>query len=121
MVKEIKSLKSSKFAGKEELIESHNGKKINVNRIPAKDSYQFGLRLLDVLFSKEQLVGKLMSKSKRSDKPPLDKNKIELLCTLIDKRFGTGWDYGVLQNKINQKCRDAENYIESSDSSDTEP
>jgi len=118
MVKEMKTLKSANtsVAVKEELIESHSGKKINVNRIPAKDEYQYGLRLLDVLFSKEELVGCLMVKSKRSEKPGLDKRRIDLLCSLIDKRYGTKWDMSVLVGKINQKCRDAENYFSSSSS-----
>ena len=111
MVKEMKSMKAanSHVAVKEELIESHNGKKINANRIPAKSEHQYGLRLLYVLFSKEQLVVKLMYQSKRSDKPGLDKKKVEFLCSLE-----------FLVSKVNQKCRDAENYVGSSDSSDTD-
>ena len=69
MVKEIKGLKSTKS---KELVESYSGKKTNVNRIPAKDVYQYGLRLLDVLFSKE-MMGFLLVTSKRSQKPALDK------------------------------------------------
>jgi len=61
MVKEIKTMKAMKSDStstvKEELIEAHSGKQINVTRIPAKDAYQYGLRLLDVLFSKEEMVG----------------------------------------------------------------
>ena len=68
MAKEIKAIKAMKSDNtstvKEELIEAHNGKQINVNRIPAKDAYQYGLRLLDVLFSKEEMVGCLTVKSK---------------------------------------------------------
>jgi len=68
MVKEMKALKSAcgsaNVTPKEEVVESYNGKKINVNRIPAKNEYQYGLRLLDVLFSKQQLVGKLMCECK---------------------------------------------------------
>ena len=122
MVKEMKSMKAanSHVAVKEELIESHNGKKINANRIPAKSEHQYGLRLLYVLFSKEQLVVKLMYQSKRSDKPGLDKKKVEFLCSLIDKCFGSDWDMSLLVSKVNQKCRDAENYVVSSDSSDTD-
>jgi len=89
LAKEVKAMKSSKSAVKEELVESHSGKKINVNRIPAKDEYQYGLRLLDVLFSKEEMVDHLMLKSKRSDKPALDKTKVDIMLGLIDKRFGT--------------------------------
>jgi len=111
MVKEMKALRSA--GTKKELVESHKGKMINVNRIPAKTEYQYGLRLLDVIFSKQQLVGKLMFSSSRSSKPALDKKKIDLLCSLIDKRFGTDWDISVLTSKINQKCRDAENYVDS--------
>lgn len=45
---------------KDEEIESHNGKKINVNRILAKDAYVYGLRLMDVLFTKEEMANSLL-------------------------------------------------------------
>ena len=46
MAKEIKTIKAMKIdstsTGKEELIEAHNWKQISVNRIPAKNAYQYG-------------------------------------------------------------------------------
>ena len=45
---------SSKTIIKEEIL-SFNGKPVNVNRIPASDEYKCGLRLMDVLFSKEEM------------------------------------------------------------------
>ena len=75
-----------------------------------------GLRLLDVLFSKDEMVGRLLVKSKRSEKPVLDKTRVDLMFSLIDKRFGTNWNTGILAGKCNQKCRDAQNYFDTSES-----
>ena len=38
-----------------------------ISRIPARDAYAFGLRLLDVLFTKEELGSSLLFKTKKSD------------------------------------------------------
>jgi len=96
---------------KEEEIECHNGKKINVNRILAKDAYKFSLWLLDVLFTKEELHDHLLLPSKKSEKPPLDKCRVNLMFDLIDKRFGKKWDLSEVTKCCNQKCRDAVNYL----------
>ena len=40
-----------------------------ISRIPARDAYAFGLRLLDVLFTKEELGSSLLFKTKKSEKP----------------------------------------------------
>ena len=111
--KDMKSFDCAKVGGsvKEEEIECHNGKKINVNRIPAKDAYKFSLRLLDVLFTKEELHDHLLLPSKKSEKPPLDKCRVNLMFDLIDKRFGKKWDLSEVTKCCNQKCRDAINYL----------
>ena len=78
---------SSKTIIKEEEILSFNGKPVNVNRIPASDEYKYGLRLMDVLFSKEEMARSLLFESKRKcDKPGLDKERVSIMLNLIDKR-----------------------------------
>lgn len=68
---------------KEEVV-SYNGKTVNVDRIPAKDAYVYGLRLMDVLFSKEEMASSLLLQSKsKSNKPPLDKDRVN---TMFDIR-----------------------------------
>jgi len=120
LVKSIEGLKVEGKTGgiKEKEIECHNGKKINVNRIPAKDAYVFSLRLLDVLFTKEELHKSLLLPSKKSEKPPLDKGRVNLMFDLIDSRFGKKWDLSEVTKRCNQKCHDAKNYLTSSDDSD---
>lgn len=77
---------SSKTIIKEEIL-SFNGKPVNVNRIPASDEYKYGLRLMDVLFSKEEMARSLLFESKRKcDKPGLDKERVSVMLNLIDKR-----------------------------------
>ena len=49
---------------------THNG--VNVMRIPARDAYSYGLQLMDILFTKEELSSSLLFKSKKSEKPGLD-------------------------------------------------
>ena len=105
---------------KQEEVQAHNGKKVNVNRIPAKDEYIYGLRLMDVLFTKEEMANSLLLPSKRSDKFPLDKTHVNLMFDLTDKRFGRKWDMSKLTSKCNQKCRDAKNFLDSSSDSDTD-
>ena len=48
---------------------------ISVSRLPARDAYSHGLRLLDILFTKEELAGSLLFSSKKSNKPGLDNQK----------------------------------------------
>lgn len=73
MMEMIKNLQdnrehSSKAIIKEEIL-SFNGKPVNTNRIPAS-------RLMDVLFSKEEMACFLLFESKRKcDKPGLDKEQ----------------------------------------------
>ena len=77
-----------------------------MSRIPARCAYAFGLRLLDVLFTKEELGSSLLFKTKKSEKPGLDSVKVEQLLRLVERRYGSDYDLKILTSKINQKCRD---------------
>ncbi len=48
-------------------------------RLSARDAYGFGLQLLDILFTKEELAGSLLFSSKKSTKPGLPKDRVEKL------------------------------------------
>ena len=92
---------------------------INVIRMPTRDTYSFGLELLDKFFTPEELARSLVYKSKRSDKEGLDKDKVScmflLLCnkstqverimSLIKKRF-SDVSMKLMVQKMNQKCID---------------
>ena len=71
------------------------------------------LQLLDMLFSKEELSSALLFKSKKSENPALDKERVEKLLSYVEKRFGTNWDMKTLIAKVNQKCRDSKGSTES--------
>ena len=83
-----------------------NGK--DVMRIHATGPYNFGFKLLDMLFSKE-LQKSLLYKSKRSDKEALDIEKVERLVYLVNQRYSNhdDWDEQTLIKKLHQKCRDS--------------
>lgn len=80
---------------------------INVMRIPSQDAYAFGLQLIDILFTKSELASSLLFKSKKSEKPGLDKVRVERMLGYIEKRYGGNWDIKLLTMKANQKCRDS--------------
>ena len=82
-------------------------KGINVMKLPTRDAYSFALQLLDLLFTKEEQAGSLMFKSKKSEKPALDEQKVAQLIELVQLRFGNDWNMKTLQAKVNQKCRDS--------------
>ena len=65
---------------------------ISVSRLPTRDAYSHGLRLLDILFTKEELAGSLLFSSKKSNKPGLDSQKVEQLLNLIERRYGNDFD-----------------------------
>lgn len=46
---------------------------VNVMRLPSRDAYSLALQLLDILFTKEELGSSLLFKSKKSNKPGLDR------------------------------------------------
>ena len=59
---------------------------INILRLSARDAYAFGLQLLDILFTKEELSGSLLSKSKKSTKPGLDRERVDRLLLEISSQ-----------------------------------
>lgn len=80
---------------------------IDVLRIPAKDEYTYGLRLMEVLFSKKEMSESLLFESKKSERKGLDQERVSQLFGLIDKRYGKNkLDIKQFQTKANQKCRD---------------
>ena len=81
---------------------------INILRIPSRDAYSYGLRLMDIIFSKEEMGKSLLFKSKKSQKPALDGEKVQQLLGLIDQKYGDkNWDIKTLTAQVNQKCRDS--------------
>lgn len=93
---------------------------VNIMRLPSRDAYSFALQLLDMLFSKEELSSALLFKSKKSEKPGLDKTRVEKLLSYVQRRYGTNWDMKTLVAKANQKCRDSKAFIHDKDDSDME-
>ena len=61
---------------------------VNVMRLPSRDAYSFALQLLDILFTKEEQGTSLLFKSKKSEKPGLDHERVEKLLALVEKRYG---------------------------------
>lgn len=80
---------------------------VSIFQVPARDVYSFGLTLLDMLFSREELGKSLLLPTSKSSKPGLDKDRVDKLFACIKRRFGTKYDLRTLTAKINQKCRDA--------------
>ena len=80
---------------------------IDVLRIPAKDEYAYGLRLMEVLFTKEEMSESLLFESKKSDRKGLDQERVSQLFSLVDKRYGKNTlNIKKFKDKANQKCRD---------------
>lgn len=52
---------------------------INLLRIPSRDAGAYGRALLDILFSKAEQRSHVLFKSSKSNKPPLDHVKVELM------------------------------------------
>ena len=52
---------------------------INLLRIPARDAYAYALSLMDALFTKQELSSSLIFYSKKSDKPALDRERVDKL------------------------------------------
>ena len=83
---------------------------------------------MDALFTKEELVGSLLFKSKKSNRTALDEKRVDKLigklilhkCYIfyasdyvfhsstacMEKKHGTDWDKQKFLAKANQKCRD---------------
>ncbi len=54
---------------------------VNLLRLTAATRYAFGLAVLDVLFTKEELASSLLFSSKKSPKPALDHKRVEVLLS----------------------------------------
>ena len=52
---------------------------INFLRIPARDAYAYALSFMDALFTKQELSSSLIFCSKKSDKPALDRERVDKL------------------------------------------
>ena len=63
---------------------------LKLQRLAAKDPYQFVLQGMDILFMKQEMAASLLFKSKspRSNKPPLDPKRVEVLLQAVDTKFG---------------------------------
>lgn len=101
-------------------------KGVNVRRMHAANPYAYGLQLMDVLFTKEELAGSLMFESGKSNRSPLDKERVNRLFKMIeekykdDRTYKKEWDMKVFVSKANQKCRDAQRLVKTEDDEITE-
>lgn len=104
----VELIKSRPPAGNVSVKEEGNGslvvEGVHVMRLPSRDAYSFGLQLLDIFFTK---ATSLLFKSKKSDKPELNQEKVQQLLSCIEKRYGRNWDIKTFTTKANQKCRDS--------------
>ena len=91
---------------------------INVMRLPSRDVYSFRLQLMDIMFTKEELASSLLFKSKKSDKPGLDKVRVERMLQYMEQRYGNSWDLKMFTLKANQKCRDSRGRLSEESSHD---
>ena len=82
-----------------EVTEVING--VDVSRIRTKDEYSYGLKLMDILFTKTELSESLLFESKKSEKKALDKDRVSLLFNIMDKRYGKhNWDINTFKFKF---------------------
>ena len=80
----------------------------NVLIMPSKNPYTFGLTLLDMFFSREELSMSLLFSSSKSDRASLDQAKVSRIIEIMNKRYQPGdWDMKTFVAKANQKCRDS--------------
>ncbi len=52
---------------------------VNLLNIPFKDANAYGRNLLDILFTKEEQKHSVVLATKKSPKPPLDRERVERL------------------------------------------
>ena len=52
---------------------------VNLMRLPAPTPCAFGLAVVDSLFTKQELASSLLFESKKSENPPLDRKRVEIL------------------------------------------
>ena len=99
---------------------------VSVLQIPARDAYAYGRSLLEVIFSKEELSKSVIFKTKKSNKPPLRSEGVQLmfgklvwlryqaesyiliyvLSDCIDRRYKEKYEYSKMLVTLGQKCRD---------------
>lgn len=53
----------------------------NLLRVYGRDQYAYGRTLLEIMFTKQELAQRLLFKMKRSNKPALDEDKVDLLLS----------------------------------------
>ncbi len=71
---------------------------VNLLRIPARDAYAYGRRLLDVLFTKIEQRASILLTFKKTNKPALDQQRVHKLfgefCSFFSVFFpGTAWKW----------------------------
>ena len=102
---------------------------MDISLLPADNAYLFGLMLLDLYFTKEELSECLIFPSTKSSKHALDQAKVRTIIgkfllflniinnmlkstELMKQRFpDENLNLKKFQEKANQKCRDANNYV----------
>ncbi|KAL5493681.1 hypothetical protein EMCRGX_G014891 [Ephydatia muelleri] len=85
----------------EELLDQN---RVDVNLLPANNIYLFGLVLLDLYFTKEELSQSLIFPSTKSKKPMLDQEKVGTIIELMKQRFpDEKFDSKKFQEKANQR------------------
>lgn len=57
---------------------------VNLKLLPARDAYSYGLALMEVLFTTQEMASSLLLPSKRSPKPPLEAAKVEKLLGMYN-------------------------------------
>lgn len=77
----------------------------NVFKIPFKDPYCYGLQLMDIIFSKQELADSPLFKSSRSERLALDQKRVGQLLDIMERRCGENWNLHIFTTKANQKCR----------------
>ena len=96
--------------------------------MPAKNAYLFGLALMDLFFTRQELSQSLLFASTKSERVALDQTKVAkiigkfididivlciisifMLTDIMNKRYSPNeWDMKTFCTKANQKCRDSE-------------
>ncbi len=71
---------------------------LKLQRLAAKDPYQFVLQGMDILFTKQEMAASLLFKSKspRRNKPTLDPKRVEVLLQAVDTKFGVD-NYNIIK------------------------
>lgn len=93
------------------VVDGKTHRDLDIMRVCASTPYAFGLKVLDMLFSKNELRGSLLFGSKKSNKPGLDGDRVAKLLAFVENKWGsTAYDFDVKKFaiKVNQKCRDAQ-------------